>query len=255
MTYLKKQRFRFLNQEFWSDSREVSFKQIWAKPRNWVDTPNETRGGWSAVSRDSLNTRQGILNVFIKRQQNYVCRTFRHPLRGEPTFHKELKNIQLLQQLGIPTLEPMFYAAEADKAVLVTKALDRYQSLAELAPTTLGFEQRRHLIRQLAKLARKLHRSHYVHNCFYPKHVFVRLRSDGKWVIRLIDLEKLRWRFSSKLAMFRDLSSFNRHADDCWQLKDRLYFFQSYFGCRKLTPSQRKLWRKLAAKRKPVKPI
>ena len=79
--------------------------------------------------------------------------------------------------------------------------------------------------------------------------MFVKLNKKGKWKIRLIDLEKLRWRFSSKLAMKRDLSSFNRHADHRWTLKDRLYFFKAYLQVEKLRAKDKKLWRKLTPRK------
>ena len=143
----------------------------------------------------------------------------------------------------------MYFGKQDDRAVLITKALDNYTSLDNLDPTQLTKEKRYQLIRKLAKLTRKLHRSHYVHNCFYSKHVFVKLNKKGKWKIRLIDLEKLRWRFSSKLAMKRDLSSFNRHADHRWTLKDRLYFFKAYLQVEKLRAKDKKLWRKLTPRK------
>lgn len=205
----------FINRVYWSGRHALSFDRLWSLPKNWFDTPNEARGGWSGVTRTELDTRKGKTKVFVKRQQNYTSRTWRHPFRGISTFQKEL---------------------------------DNYTSLDQLDPTHLSQQQRQQLLRKLAKLTRKMHRSHYVHNCFYPKHVFVKLTRKGKWKIRLIDLEKMRWRFSSKLAMKRDLSSFNRHADNRWTLKDRLYFFKSYLQVNTLSARDKNHWRKLASK-------
>lgn len=240
----------FINRVYWSGRHALSFDRLWSLPKNWFDTPNEARGGWSGVTRTELDTRKGNTKVLVKRQQNYTSRTWRHPFRGISTFQKELENIQQLKKLKIPTLRPLYFGEQQGRAVLVTKALDNYTSLDQLDPTHLSQQQRQQLLRKLAKLTRKMHRSHYVHNCFYPKHVFVKLTRKGKWKIRLIDLEKLRWRFSSKLAMKRDLSSFNRHADNRWTLKDRLYFFKRYLQVNTLSAKDKKLWRKLAAKKR-----
>lgn len=240
----------FINRVYWSSRKAHSFERLWSLPKNWFDTPNEARGGWSGVTRTEFDTKKGKTNVFVKRQQNYTSRTWRHPFKGIPTFQKELENIQQLKKLKIPTLQPLYFGKQDDRAVLITKALDTFTSLDNFDPSILTTNQRQQLIRKLAKLTRKMHRSHYVHNCFYPKHVFVKLTKKGRWKIRLIDLEKLRWRFSSKLAMKRDLSSFNRHADDRWTLKDRLYFFKNYLQTSTLSVADKKLWRKLASKKR-----
>ncbi|MDO8826446.1 lipopolysaccharide kinase InaA family protein [Methylophaga sp.] len=250
MAIFNKKTSAFINRVYWSSRKALSFERIWSLPKNWFDTPNEARGGWSGVTRTEFDTRKGTTKVFVKRQQNYYSRTWRHPFKGIPTFQKELENIQQLKKLKIPTLNPLYFGKQDDRAVLITKALDNYTSLDKLDPTQLTQQKRRQLIRKLAKLTRKLHRSHYVHNCFYPKHVFVKLNKKGKWKIRLIDLEKLRWRFSSKLAMKRDLSSFNRHADDRWTLKDRLYFFKAYLQVETLSAKDKKLWRKLTPRKR-----
>ncbi|MCL5975773.1 MAG: lipopolysaccharide kinase InaA family protein [Gammaproteobacteria bacterium] len=250
MAIFNKKNRAFINRVYWSSRKALSFERFWSLPKNWFDTPNEARGGWSGVTRTEFDTRKGIVKAFVKRQQNYYSRTWRHPFKGIPTFQKELENIQQLKKLKIPTLNPLYFGQQDDRAVLITKALDNYTSLDNVDPTQLTQQKRRQLIRKLAKLTRKLHRSHYVHNCYYPKHVFVKLTKKGKWKIRLIDLEKLRWRFSSKLAMKRDLSSFNRHADDRWTIKDRLYFFKAYLNVETLSAKDKKLWRKLTPRKR-----
>ncbi|MCX4190743.1 lipopolysaccharide kinase InaA family protein [Methylophaga sp. OBS3] len=240
----------YFNPKLWSKKYRQSFSQLWALPKDWFEPPNKARGGWSGVSRAYIETREGKTAVFVKRQEQYVSRTWLHPIRGIPTFQKELQNIQRLKKLKIPTLRLVYFGKENDRALLITKALDKYVSLDKLDPTSLTQAERRKLIRKLAKLTRKLHRSHYVHNCFYPKHVFVRLSKQGKWKIRFIDLEKLRWRFSSKLAMKRDLASFNRHADLKWSAKDRVYFYKNYMKLTSLNKKNKKILRSMMSNNK-----
>jgi len=243
-----KKTISFINDTFWSDEPSSKFEQLWLLPQNWFDTPNTERGGWSGVTQNRLASLQGDINVFIKRQQNYISRTLRHPFTGIPTFEKELKNIHRLKKLGIPTLEPLFFGKQADKAILVTKALDGYRSLDHINPAALSVSSRYRLLAKLARLTRKMHKKRYMHNCFYPKHIFVKLRDNGEWSIRLIDLEKLRWRFSAYFAMKRDLSTFNRHADQRWTVKDRLYFFKAYLQKDSLSIKDKKLWWRLISK-------
>lgn len=248
MAWFRKKSSPFFNRDFWSTKTLLPFERFWTLPRDWFDEPNNERGGWSGVTKANLTTHKGNIAVFVKRQQRYHSRTWQHPFFGIPTFQKELENIQRLKKHHIPTLRPLYFAKQQDKAILVTKALEGYTSLDQFEPRLYSHQQRRKLIRKLAKLTRKMHRSHYVHNCFYPKHIFVKLGRNGKWKIRLIDLEKLRWRISSKLAMRRDLSSFNRHADGRWTLRDRLYFFKAYLKTSTLSNREKKLWRQLAKK-------
>lgn len=241
-------RTAFVNQAFWLEAPVSKFETLWALPQDWVDTPNTKRSGWSGVTQNRLASLQGDINVFIKRQQSYISRTLRHPFTGIPTFEKELNNILRLKNIGIPTLEPLFFGKQADKAILVTKALDGYCSLDQINPAALSISSRYRLLAKLARLTRKMHKKRYMHNCFYPKHIFVKLRDNGEWSIRLIDLEKLRWRFSAYSAMKRDLSTFSRHADHRWTVKDRLYFFKAYLQKESLSIKDKKLWRRLTSK-------
>lgn len=66
----------------------------------------------------------------------------------------------------------------------------------------------------------------------------------GKWRIRLIELEKLFWRFNSKSAMKPNLYGFKRRADNHWTHTKRLYFLKHYFNADKLTLNE-KHWHKL----------
>jgi len=94
MAIFNKKTSAFINRVYWSSRRALSFERVWSLPKNWFDAPNEARGGWSGVTRTEFDTRKGITKVFVKRQQNYYSRTWRHPFKGIPTFQKELENIQ-----------------------------------------------------------------------------------------------------------------------------------------------------------------
>lgn len=66
------------------------------------------------------------------RQSNHLTRSLRHPL-GEPTFARELRNIERYRQLGIPALQAAFFAqrrlAGKQCAILLTRALDGWRDL------------------------------------------------------------------------------------------------------------------------------
>ena len=224
------------------------FDDWWALEVDWFEPPNRRRGGWSGVSRVVLRDRLGIERcVFLKRQENHVLRTPRHPLRGILTFVREMDNILALQAAGVPSLKPVYfaerYAGGKQRAILVTEALDGFVPLDRMERAELSPGARRQLIQKVADAARRLHRHKFVHNCFYPKHLFAR-RCDEGFEVRLIDLEKARRKWHRGRAEFRDLDTLNRHSPG-WTTADRRRFLKSYLGEADAV-RWRSLWRRLA---------
>lgn len=189
-----------------------NFDALWALELDAVDEPNTARGGYSTVSRLQLGERA----YYLKRQSNYLTRSLRHPF-GEPTFARELRNIQHYQQLGIPALQVAFFAqrkiAGKPCAILLTRALDGWQDLehwlqcwSEHPPA-----QRRAILQACGQLARRLHDAGQVHGCFYPKHIFLREESSG-FSAQLIDLEKTRSLWFGQRDRIKDIEPLLRRA-------------------------------------------
>jgi len=216
-----------------------SFEDWWDKEAEWFEPPNQRRGGWSGVSRVEIADRV----VFLKRQENHVIRTLLNPFRGIPTFTREMENILTLQKAKVPALTPVYFAQRningCLRAILVTEALEGFVSLDKIVPSELAMSQRVALIKQVALVIKQLHQHKLVHNCLYPKHLFVRA-SESDFDVRLIDLEKARKRLRRHSAVFRDLDTLNRHCDK-WSLSDRCRFLKSYFGAQ----GWRELWNSL----------
>lgn len=201
------------------DTRELlarhslsTFQALWDLKLAAVDEPNTGRGGWSSVYRLELEG-QGF---FLKRQSGYITRTLRRPW-GEPTFAREFRNIRRYQVLGIPTLEPVFFGQrpgpEGVQAILVTRALDAW---ADLESWNERWEQvpaegRSAILQAVGELARTLHAAGQVHNCFYPKHVFLR-EQPGRFDACVIDLEKTRPVLFGQRDRVRDLEPLLRRA-------------------------------------------
>ena len=223
------------------------FDDWWDIKAEWFEPPNQRRGGWSGVSRLELGDRV----VFLKRQENHVIRTFLHPIKGIPTFTREMENILALKKAEVPALTPVYFAQRningALRAILVTESLEGFKPLSTVVPGTLPMSARIALIKQVATVVRKLHQHKFVHNCLYPKHLFVRGDASG-FDVRLIDLEKARVRLFRYSAVFRDLDTLNRHCEK-WSLSDRCRFLKESFS----TPgdySCRQLWRSLVKRNK-----
>ena len=178
----------------------TDFDVLWDLDAGWFEAPNKRRGGWSGVSKCAWQSAQGEpVQVFLKRQENHNAKTWRHPIKGVPTFAREMENILSYQKHQIPTLNPVFFAQRKvqgnDQAMLVTESLEGYQSLEDWIkqwqdtgwPTKA---QREVVLRELARILGLLHRCKLQHNCLYPKHLFMLWDAETPPSIKIIDLEK-----------------------------------------------------------------
>jgi hypothetical protein len=230
----------------------TDFNALWDLEAEWFEEPNHRRGGWSGVARCELDLPEGGKRaIFLKRQQNHGTFSWRHPLRGMPTFQREFKHIMHYRECGVPTLEPVYFAMRTigkdQRAILVTEELAGFLSMEERAQGWLedgapARPMRLRFLRAVAGLLAQMHANGIQHNCFFPKHVFTRLNSDGSVEARIIDLEKSRWRPAKTLSARRDLYSLTRQSL-YWSRTDRLWFFKAYLGIERLTPYAKWLWR------------
>jgi len=188
------------------------FEQLWALQLDAVDEPNTGRGGWSSVFRLELEGK----GYYLKRQSNYLTHTLHHPF-GEPTFAREFRNISRYQKLRIPALQAVYYGERKvdgeRRAILMTRALDEWTDLDLLLGQweQLSTSARQGILRACGQLARTLHGAAQVHGCFYPKHIFLRERSEG-WQAQLIDLEKTRPLLFGQRDRAKDLEPLLRRA-------------------------------------------
>jgi tRNA A-37 threonylcarbamoyl transferase component Bud32 len=168
------------------------------------------------------------------------------------TFIREIQNILRFKKAAIPALEPVYFAVrkvEGDlRAILCTEALDGYEPLESLVERWLkdGWPDRKNrqrLMEAVASVMARMHDHKIQHNCFYPKHIFVRL-SETELSIRIIDLEKAKVKMFRRHASFRDLYALNRHANG-WSRTDRLRFFLLYLERERLDREAKLLWRKI----------
>lgn len=230
----------------------ADFEALWNLEAPWFEEPNRRRGGWSGVSRFELDLPDGSKQgFFLKRQENHGTFSWRHPVRGVPTFLREFRKIMHYRFCGIPSLEPVFFAmrqaGKDQRAILVTAELSGFVSMEDRVREWLEhgappLAERQEYLRAIGNLLRAMHRHGIQHNCFFPKHVFTRMQPDGKVEARVIDLEKSRWRPIQTLSARRDLYSLVRQSLH-WGRTDRLRFFKHYLGIEHLTPYAKWLWR------------
>jgi hypothetical protein len=189
---------------------------FWNLPWDWVENPNNRRNGWSGVSRHTFfDDEAGRFSIFVKRQENHNYRSLRHPLRGRPTFFSELCNTLRVKQIGIPTVEPVFYGErwEGDKpqAVLATIALEGYGDLNSLLQDPSNTTPvRQAILHRLADVAQLMHHHRLQHNSLGGNHVLVKLEKHNTFDLRILDLEKMRRSFRPMDAAVKDLEKFIR---------------------------------------------
>jgi len=229
-----------------------SFDDFWKLEAQWFEEPNKRRGGWSGVARCELKRPEGgVARVFLKRQENHITRTLLHPIRGLSTFIREFESIMRYRRNGIPTLTPTYFAVRRqegnDRAVLMTEELTGFRSLDELAREwrTMPAVTRLAITRAVAQLLKQIHSHHLSHNCFYPKHVFLRVAAENKVEARIIDLEKTKWRPFGLDRDFRDMRRLNG-AGLPWSRAERVRFFREYLGLPRLTADAKQKWRRIA---------
>jgi len=228
-----------------------SFDDFWKLEAKWFEEPNQRRGGWSGVARCELKLPEGgTARVFLKRQENHTSRTWTHPIRGLSTFVREFQQILRYREHHIPSLTPLYFACRRQegnlRAVLLTEELAGFRSLDEISRDwkMLPRANRRAIITAVAQLLRQIHSHGLTHNCFYPKHVFLRLDAPDRVEVRVIDLEKTKWQPFGFDRNFRDMRRLN--GPGCpWSRADRVRFFREYLGIRKLTRDAKQKWRRI----------
>ena len=198
---------------------DLNFEHWWTRPGDWVEPPNERRNGWSGMLRTPDNGR----TLYVKRQLNHLCRTFRHPI-GWPTASRERHYLVRLHSLGIEAPVPVFHGVRQTEhgieAVLVTEELTGYTDLGTLS--SLDPARRAEVARALGTVLGRLHRARLQHSCLYDKHVMVRLDDGQPPRIALIDLEKMRPCLTRRGAARHDLDQLHRRqqifSPEDWQV-------------------------------------
>jgi len=231
-----------------------TFDDFWQREIEWFEQPNFRRGGWSGVGRCELKTPTGgTVAVFVKRQENHVTRTWRHPIRGSATLEREFANLLEFERLRLPAPALLYFASHQVegklRAVLITEELGGFRSLEARAGEWScngrpAIQVRTNWIKAMAEVISRMHAHRFQHNCLYAKHLFLRAGVGEPIEIRIIDLEKARRRCLRNRAVYRDLDTLNRHAPG-WSRTDRLRFLKAYLGSNDVK-TIRPRWRKLA---------
>ena len=233
-----------------SKNNLATYGSLWQLKADWFEEPNIRRGGWSGVVKVSLKqTNDDPVFIFIKRQENHLSRTWRHPIKGVATFIREYNNLRLFHKYDIPTPELVYFGARSNngkpQAIIATKELVGYQPLNVLlhksgSSMIIGSKHRQALFKETAKVLYHMHQHRLQHNSLHPKHIFAKPLGDN-WDIRIIDLEKAKRRVFKQTASLRDLATLRRQMTELTD-KEQITFFKAYVNEAKLSIKSKKLW-------------
>jgi hypothetical protein len=223
---------------------------------DWFEAPNHRRGGWSGVSRITLNPEAPEREqraVFLKIQQNHFYIAPNTYFKKRLTFEREFSAMRALKPHceAIPELV-MFATWETNGdrgCVLITESLDDW---LPLGPWLLGQEREPvpeketlHLaLGAIAATAREINQAGWIHMCFSAKHIFVQKQANGQFKTSVVDLEKTRKRIGLGHRTVRDCSYFLRHTPNLSE-DDKVHFLKAYFETEHFTPEHAKLIRRM----------
>jgi len=224
----------------------LSFDDWWQLDGDWVEEPNQRRGGESGVMRCHL---EGTI-YYVKKQVGHICRTLRYPL-GCPTIEREAHRLGICHQLGISVPEIVFCQVRRGKgkprSLLVTHDLSGYRSVDEWYATEPDSPTKQQMLSRIyARLGEplaRLHNNRWQHGCLYDKHIFFKSMegNDSDVEIALIDLEKCRRKLTVARASERDVLQLCRHMPDLNGANWRT-FVDHYTQHLNLSPTREKKW-------------
>lgn len=215
------------------------FEQWWNIHGEWVETPNQRRGGESGVQR--LSMQDGRV-LYAKRQVGHIYRSLCHPF-GRPTVLRERDALIALERIGVKAPHMLYCDVRRDerhnwRGLLISEELTGFLDLdswyAAGGREQLSDAEHDRLLQSVAELLARFHRARWRHGCLYQKHVFARIvpGAEGAEIeVALLDLEKSRRTVSSKRAARHDMQQLRRHSS--WSAGDwaRLgYFYERALG-------------------------
>lgn len=210
----------------------AGFESWWQIQGEWVEEPNDRRGGYSGVQR----IYKDATLLYAKRQTGHIHRSLLHPF-GRPTVLREQEALLGARKAGVTVPEIVYCAAQRSsdgwRALLITKALEGFQPIDQWYASN-GREQcgetlHQQLLLEVAQTLARLHTARWQHGCIYIKHIFVRISGEGSTAmpeVALLDLEKCRRRLTSKQAAMHDMLQLRRHSP--WDQNDWQYLISHY---------------------------
>jgi len=226
--------------------------------------------GLRSTVRIGLNDRTGETGVYLKRYHRRGIRCLAAFLAGvttRGTAMDEWNSIIAFHRCGIPTMIPLAAGARRTgpatcESFLITRELEGTERLdhylaREMAPPLSRHQAsgKRQLVKQLALLVRRMHRSGFNHRDLYLCHVLVKKTAEPDWILYIADLHRVdRRRRVGTRWMVKDLAALNYSADpQVITRTDRLRFLRHYRDGETLGIPLRLLVRKVLRKTEKIR--
>ncbi|HEV7224858.1 MAG TPA: lipopolysaccharide kinase InaA family protein [Pirellulales bacterium] len=215
--------------------------------------------------------QHGRLGMYLKKHR---IRSWGHWLRaklgagpGATPGRVEALNVERLQRLGIAAMRLVAYGEwlrrdGVAESFVMTEELAGYVQLdhflrQRFEPVEGRTALARHsrldrLIAAVAAVAGRFHREGFNHRDLYCCHFFIREASRGRFLVHLIDLQRVqRRRWLRRRWIVKDLAQLAYSAPrERLTRTHRLAFIKHYLGVSKLRPADKRLVRQVLAKQR-----
>ncbi|MGL5096862.1 MAG: lipopolysaccharide kinase InaA family protein, partial [Planctomycetia bacterium] len=195
----------------------------------------------TGAGRTIYRVRLPDLDLYVKHFQSTSLFNFLHQLVRRDRAEKEFELAGLLEQCGVPTIQPIALGERRRRGVLIdsyllTKAIPDALTLYELIErcvmngrSPLPASMRFQLTDALAQLTATIHDRGLEHRDLHEKNIMVQPQADGRFRLFLLDLHELRvhWRLSWPAAR-RELARMGRYFTLRTTATDRFRFFRRY---------------------------
>ena len=168
---------------------------------------------------------------------------------------------QRLAENGVAVARPIAYGRERrwfgeTRSFAMIEELPQAEALERLLPewhdTKSAYallRDKKELIRQMALLVLRLHRSGYCHRDLYLSHVFLSKDKYGLERLNLIDLQRVfQPRFIKRRWQIKDLAQLYYSSRDYFSNMDMMRFLYEYFTCNQLGDYHKRLVRSVHRK-------
>ncbi len=227
----------------------------------------------SLKDRENWRLRLDGQTVYLKKHH---VRTWASRLRaklhlgpGETAARTEARNVRHLARDGVEAMTLMAFGERlgADgllQSFLLTEELRGYVQLDHFIAARFprrelyrtmpqqpeAARDMKALIIEVARVARRFHESGYNHRDLYCCHFFIKESERGRFLVRLIDLQRVQHRRRLRRRwIVKDLSQFVYSAPREWvKCTHKMAFVRAYLGVGKLRPRDKRLIRAVLAK-------
>lgn len=215
-----------------------------------IDGAREITGTRMTTKRERTVERfvRNGITFYIKRHtkdtQSYMFRNWFRNNTYRSQARDEWNALIKMEEMGIPSVVPVSMGTQYSVtryprfSYIITRELENGYSLEEWLhkQTTIPVSVRRKLARDVAHIARRLHKEGYVHRDFYLGHIYIVGDPYTEYTLHLLDMQRVkkgakignRWSVKDICALY-----FSAYRIPCINSTDYMRFLHAYMGVSK----------------------